>query len=310
MTLSSGGARRRARSIPELREVMSRFSTTEGVARGLAFEPRASDVFIATYPKCGTTLMQQIVHGLRTSGDMDFRDISEVIPWLELAADLGLDPTAAQRAEPRAYKTHLAWNGLPKGGRSIYLLRDPEAALISFYHFFSGWFFEPGAFDLETFALDFVLSREGNGDYWEHLVSWWPHRNDPDVLYLLYEDVVADLPAGVRRVAAFLGLDDDEDRIAVATRQASIEFMRRYPTLWEDVLIREKRNLAMGIPAEAGSTKVRSGQADASVDELTPAVQEAWRRRWAERVEPVTGCSDYAALRRVIGAETKASHLH
>jgi len=282
---------------------MSRFSTQEGVERGRAFEPRPSDVFIATYPKCGTTLMQQIVHGLRTGGDMDFRDISEVIPWLELAADLDLDPTLEQRAHPRAFKTHLDWGGLPKGGRNIYLLRDPEAALISFYDFFSGWFFEPGAFDLETFALDFVLSREGSQDYWKHLVSWWPHRNDPDVLYLLYEDVVADLEGAVRRVASFLTLEADEERIGIATRQASIDFMRRTPTLWEDVLLREKRNLPMGIPAEAGSTKVREGVAGRPADELTDTVVMAWRARWAREVEPVTGYADYRELRRSVAVE-------
>ncbi|MEO1935709.1 MAG: sulfotransferase domain-containing protein [Myxococcales bacterium] len=48
----------------------------------LAGKERPSDIFLATYPKCGTTLIQQIVHGLRTVGDMDFRDISGVVPWL------------------------------------------------------------------------------------------------------------------------------------------------------------------------------------------------------------------------------------
>jgi hypothetical protein len=300
---SRGRAPRRARTVAELQRVMSRFSTAGSVARGLAFEPRASDVFIATYPKCGTTLMQQIVHGLRTGGDMDFRDISEVVPWIELAADLDLDPTQEQRASPRAYKTHLGWESVPKGGRSIYLLRDPEAALVSFYHFFSGWFMEPGAMSLETFALDFVLARSGDADYWEHLVSWWPHRNDADVLYLPYEDVIADRPGSVARVSSFLGLEPDTERIAVATRQASIEFMRRYPSLWEDALLCEKRNRAMGIPADAKSTKVRRGGERVPADVVTDAVIRAWRARWAEHVAPVTGCVDYKELRQRVADE-------
>ena len=278
---SAQGAPRRARTVAELHDVMSRFSTPEGVALGLAFEPRESDVFIATYPKCGTTWMQQIVHGLRTGGDMDFRDISEVVPWLELAADLGLDPAAEQRANPRAFKTHLGWDRLPKGGRSIYLLRDPEAALISFYDFFSGWFLEPGALTLETFALDFVLSRSGDADYWEHLISWWPHRGDSDVLYLFYEDVIADLPGSVGRVCSFIGLEADPERIALASRQASLDFMRGYSTLWEDSLICEKRNPVMGIPADAKSTKVRRSDSRPRSEALGEAVAEAWRSRWA-----------------------------
>ena len=297
--------------MPELRDVMSRFSSERGIARGLAFAPRATDVFVATYPKCGTTLMQQIVHGLRTAGDLDFEDISAVVPWLELAWDLGIDPTAEQRAKPRAFKTHLDQGSLPRGGRSIYVLREPEAALVSFYHFFSGWFFEPGAIDLETFALDFVLSRSGRGDYWEHLVSWWSERRDPQVLPLCYEDVVADREACVRRVASFIdlaaeqGLDAAalEARIEIATRQSSIEFMREHPRLWEDRLICERRNAVMGLPADAKSTKVRRGATRPAVDELTAPVRDAWRERWAAIVEPATGCADYAALRRRVTGE-------
>ena len=297
--------------MPELREVMSRFSSEEGVARGLAFEPRPTDVFVATYPKCGTTLMQQIVHGLRTGGDLDFEDISAVVPWLELAFDLGIDPTTEQRANPRAFKTHLDRGSLPLGGRSIYVLRDPDAALVSFYHFFSGWFFEPGAIDLERFALDFVLSRSGRGDYWEHLVSWWPARRDPQVLYLFYEDVVADLEACVRRVAAFIDLAAEQDldeaaleaRIEIATRQSSMEFMRRHPTLWEDRLICEKRNAVMGLPSDAKSTKVSREGDRPGARESTQRVLDAWRARWAETVEPVTGCRDYEALRQRVSSD-------
>eukprot|EP00968_Pinguiococcus_pyrenoidosus_P022004 scaffold2979_cov243-Pinguiococcus_pyrenoidosus.AAC.5 len=40
-----------------------------------AFVPRAGDVFVVTYPKCGTTWMMQIVHGLRSGGSMDFGEV-------------------------------------------------------------------------------------------------------------------------------------------------------------------------------------------------------------------------------------------
>jgi hypothetical protein len=34
------------------------------------FRPRPSDVIISPFAKCGTTWLQQIVHSLRTGGDM------------------------------------------------------------------------------------------------------------------------------------------------------------------------------------------------------------------------------------------------
>lgn len=51
--------------------------------------PRAGDILIVTSPKCGTTWVQQIVHQLRSRGSMDFEEISVVVPWIEMAFDLG-----------------------------------------------------------------------------------------------------------------------------------------------------------------------------------------------------------------------------
>ena len=53
----------------------------ESVRLGRSFIPRASDVFIVTYPKCGTTWMTQIVHQIRSSCSMDFGEITEECPW-------------------------------------------------------------------------------------------------------------------------------------------------------------------------------------------------------------------------------------
>jgi hypothetical protein len=44
-----------------------------GVRRALvSFVPRASDIFIVTYPKSGTNWMQMIMYQLTTDGDMEW----------------------------------------------------------------------------------------------------------------------------------------------------------------------------------------------------------------------------------------------
>jgi len=70
----------RPRSLEEFGGLMARMFTKEAREKGLAFKPRPTDVFIATYAKAGTTWMQQIVHGLRTNGSMAFEEITEVVP--------------------------------------------------------------------------------------------------------------------------------------------------------------------------------------------------------------------------------------
>ena len=297
MSHGGGPGPSRATTVEGIRRRMAGFATPEGLARGRSFRLRSSDVLIATYPKAGTTLIQQTDHGLRTGGDMDFGEITEVVPWLDLAHDLGLDLDAPQRAEPRAFKTHFDWNEAPKGGRTIYVVRDPADTLVSFFHFFNGWVFEAGSVSIEDFALGYVHRGSRSGRYWEHLVSWWPRRHDPDTLWLCFEDMVADLPAAVARVARFLGLDPEHPHVEIATRQASIDFMRRHGSKFDDNLVRRTRNAACGLPADASSTKVRKGRVGDSKRELPARVAEVWRREWRRVVEPVTGCASYAELR-------------
>lgn len=105
----------RPRSFEEFAARRAAMGSAEGIKRALAFKPRPDDVIITPYGKCGTTWMQQVFHGLRTRGDMDFDDISRVVPWIETAHDLGLDLEAPQRGHPRGFKSHLAYDLVPKG---------------------------------------------------------------------------------------------------------------------------------------------------------------------------------------------------
>ncbi|CAD7704407.1 unnamed protein product, partial [Ostreobium quekettii] len=205
--------------IRNLRKRLAGLDTEEGRMKAFQFKPRTDDVFIVTCAKAGTTWMQQIVHGLRTGGSMDFDEISLVIPHIELAHDAGYtDLDAEQVALPRVYKTHFWYDHTPKGARYIYVVRDPKDMSLSFFHFMQSWFFEPGEVSLLEFLEEFVLARGKpvsvmqNASFWDNIASWWPHRLDPNVLWLHYEDLKQDLPACVKLVAEFIGKGaEDED---------------------------------------------------------------------------------------------------
>ena len=82
------------------------------VEQGRAFKPKPDDVFVVTYPKCGTTWMTQICHVLRTKGKPElngFGEITEVVPWDVLAGDCGQDLDMDQVASPRIFKSHERW---------------------------------------------------------------------------------------------------------------------------------------------------------------------------------------------------------
>src|SRR5438128_2990065 len=103
--MSSAPLLKRATTLDELRQRKGTLASEESLRRGISFRPRPMDVLIATYPKCGTTWLQQIVHGLRTRGSMDFGGDMAVGPWIEVAFDLGTDLDASPMDAPPRFKT-------------------------------------------------------------------------------------------------------------------------------------------------------------------------------------------------------------
>lgn len=290
----SPAAATRPASYDEFKRRIRHMITPEGLGHGLALRLDPTDVVISPFPKCGTTWLQQVVHSLRTGGDLDFDDISEVVPWIETAFDLGQDLDAPHRATPRAFKSHLSWDVVPKGGRYIIALRDPRDALVSLFRFMEGWYFEAGSIDIETFARGEFLARDGR-DYWEHLASWWRQRERDDVLLLAYEHMHADLPGTVGRIAQFIGVPLTPPLLATVLSESSLANMQAHKHKYDDKLMRERSEQVCGLPPGSDSAKVRSGKVG-SHQELPAAIVEELDVIWTETIAREFGLADYPAL--------------
>jgi Sulfotransferase domain len=174
---------------------------------------------------------------------------------------------------------------------------------------------------LEEFVECMVLARgvpptsNDSASYWEHLLSWWRklESREADVLLLFYEDMQADLPGTVDRVAAFLGGDAaGESEAAVALRARTVEhstfaYMSAPENrgLFDDHIVRAARDPKMGLqwpPKEAGTGKVRasggqSGQGSGLGPELVAKIDERWKL-----IADATGAQSYAELRALAKA--------
>ena len=288
---------RRATTLGELDAKMGRLVTPAGYAAGLKFVPQSSDVIIASYAKCGTTWLQQMAHSLRTCGDLDFDDISRVVPWIETASDLGIDLDAAQRGEPRIFKSHLAHGDVPSGARYVVSVRDPRDALVSAYRFLEGWFFEPGSIDIEALGRTHFI--EGRS-YYTHLASWWPHRHDPDVLLLAYEHMKRDHEGAVRRVAEFIGVGTDRGRLAIACHESSLASMKLHQDKYDDKLMREHSEVVCGLPPGSATSKVATGEIGAHQLELSEAFVDELDATWRDTMTAEFGIPSYEALLELI----------
>ena len=178
-----------------------------GFDSGQRYRAAAGDIFVATYPKCGTTWTQYIVYLLLHAAEPlpADRKIEEVFPHLE---EVGAEAINAL-TEPRLIKTHLPlvrtpWND---AARYIYVARNPFDCAVSFYHHTRGFVkhydFAAGTWD--AFFECFLRGEVDFGDYFEHLASWSAKRMAPNLLWLTYEDMLADPASAVRSIGRFLG---------------------------------------------------------------------------------------------------------
>ena len=286
----------RARNIEELGAIMAQ--ALEGPRENFRpYEPRDDDVFITCWAKSGTTLLQQMFHQIRTAGsggDMDFDDISRVVPWEDTALMVDLDMQAEQRAAPRGFKSHREYERLPAGKRYVIALRDPKESYISFYRFFNGWQLERDAMPLEDFMPLWMSGGPGGCDYFTHLLSWYERRNEQDTLLLTYPWVTRNREQAARQLAQFCGFELDDVQLAMVVERTSREYMYTHKDRFDDAMVARVLETECGIPPDSDSSKVQSS--GSSADALPDSVAAEIDRLWADQVQPATGHASFAAL--------------
>lgn len=211
----------------------------EGFASGQRYRASPGDIFVVSYPKCGTTWVQYIVYLLENDARplAPGQRLDEVFPHLE---EVG-EPAVRALHEPRLIKTHLPFERTPFAAEAkyVYVARNPFDCAVSFYHHTRGfprhYDFADGTWD--TFFECFIAGEVDFGDYFDHLVSWWPRRNDANVLFTTYERMLAAPAEAVARIAEFLGgraaaLVREPGRLDDVVRSSSFDAMRRDQGRW------------------------------------------------------------------------------
>lgn len=292
----------------------------EGLRHSQEFYPRVSDVFVVTPPKTGTTWMQMICHAVRTGGThTDFDDIYQVVPWDQLAWDLGMHLDAEQVSYPRVFKTHMPLHTVSRGARYICVVRDVEPTLMSWYNFLCEKEVPPvmrytSASDF-VFDEDFVLGGMRFGaSIWQYYVEFIACMELEHVLVLAYEDLVDDLAGHLAVVADFMGvpaLDDaGRDRVlALCSRDAMAEASTRFDESWAYEQLksvgRSPDNASSFKPAPRVRAAVAGGR-----EGLSANARDMLTTKWREEVFARTGLESYTALRRRVQAEVLQRKVH
>jgi aryl sulfotransferase len=213
------------------------------------FEFRNDDIIIGAYSKSGTTWVQQIVGQLLWEG-AEHVNVAEISPWLDCrfpSKEERLEIVEAQ-THRRFIKTHLPVDTLvfsPKA-KYIYIGRDGRDVLWSLHNHHLN--LKPDVIQ----SIDQVPERVGpplgyapastlqyfrdwlakDGypwwPYWEHIRSWWNIKELPNVMLLHFAKLKADMPAEIRRIAAFLDIPIDESKWATILEHCSFDYMKKH----------------------------------------------------------------------------------
>ncbi|GFY76612.1 sulfotransferase 1C4 [Trichonephila inaurata madagascariensis] len=159
----------------------------------LEYKPQPDDVFIDTYPKPGSNWMQNVALYIFLKGKALEEPLKSLqgAPFIEMLGMEGIN----SMSRPGAFKTHLPYSQLSYSpeAKYIFVARNPKDCCVSFFHHARdqpGFGFWDGEFD-DFFEL-FITEVVYNG-YFNHLLDWYPHCNDPNVFYTRFEDMKKDM---------------------------------------------------------------------------------------------------------------------
>jgi aryl sulfotransferase len=219
------------------------------------FTHRAGDILVCTPPKCGTTWTQMICALLvHQTPDLPL-PLTKLSRWVERLSEPIEAVNAELGAQPyrRVLKSHTPLDGLPYFEDASYIVcaRDPRDAFLSMIDHIGNLSPESIAgaarqmglpegagfpFPTEPNALFAVWLTVGAHPWMQDglpfgstsyfATTYWTHRRLPNLYFLHYADLMADLDGEMRRLAAFLGIAVDEAKWPALVAAASFASMK------------------------------------------------------------------------------------
>ncbi len=226
---------------------------------------RGSDIFIVGHPKSGNTwitFMMAIILFSDYQNKINIANIGSYAPVIhgrdsDIVKCKSFTNTRIFRNEWPVYEKYY-----PK---TIYLIRDPRAVLVSYYNMFK-IYFNRNDVSLDEFVTEYLSN--GYIQSWEPVMRWdrqvlfWLDKQSrhQNTLIVKYEDAVADRRTTVERIAKFSEVDCPEKLIEKAIERGEFSSMQAD----------EKKHGAESYPGQISNRGkfIRKGKVDGWKEEL------------------------------------------
>uniref|UniRef100_T1II81 Sulfotransferase domain-containing protein n=1 Tax=Strigamia maritima TaxID=126957 RepID=T1II81_STRMM len=206
-----------------------------------SFKARDDDIYVVTFPKTGTTWLQEIVYLIMNDVDCEkakstTRD--RVFPYLEMNM-MELPPefqlnevdSVENLPSPRLIKSHLPYCLLPpeavaKKSKFLYVSRNAKDTMISYFHFALNIFWMKFQGDLNDFAELFLEGKIPFAPYIPHVKEFWEHRHDSNVFFTTYEALKQNQEPIIGEIAKFLNKPLTDGQIKTIANHCNFDNMK------------------------------------------------------------------------------------
>ena len=256
---------------------------------------RSDDIIVCTYPKCGTTWMEQCVLLMKNGADPTFLNpadknsyhqetgFGKFWPEAMILQDKRLDGGQFRfmtweefdnAPSPRVIKAHFPVNlllgaagkglaGLPEGVKVVIVSRNPyDGCVSSYYHAFNpyekGWPFD-------AWATAWINGYPQYGDYFEWVKGWYKsfQENRDRAIWIKFEDLKKDSLQELTKVANFLQIPQAND----------LNFMQKVN---EYSSFRSMKDQSL---RKGGDKHLRKGTVGDWKNHFTPEITEIFQKR-------------------------------
>ncbi|XP_004534983.1 estrogen sulfotransferase [Ceratitis capitata] len=232
------------------------------------FQSRPDDIWLATFPRSGTTWTQELVWLLENNLDFSTAKsqlLTERFPFFEFSlfvhdeikAELLYENVGDKKKQEfiehistpgykildewssdkkRFIKTHFPFSLLPPSifqekCKIIYVARNPKDVAVSYYHLNRLYRTQGYIGDFSRYLNYFSRGLNPWLPYYSHIKEAMDHSHLPNILILNYEDMVTDLTGAILKLTTFLNRSISTEGLQNLIQHLDINNFRENPAV-------------------------------------------------------------------------------